>query len=147
MNDIIGQIFGSWIVLELLDELCINNRRMYKCICECGFIAKKRREHLINQVVRKCERCSMWNRKSEELKKYLGMKIGKRIILHFAEKDTSENSILVETQCQCGQINEIKLKNLINNKSLGCNDCAKEAKIKVLKANPYKGKKSVLKQV
>lgn len=125
-NDLIGAIFHSWVVLEELqiEEIGGKNRRIYKCICECGYISKQRRDYLVSGASTRCDRCSRSNQHYDELKLYIRKTYGFRTIIQFAEKDLSSDPTLVEVECICGSIAEVVLKQLKKGLANKCMNCS-----------------------
>ncbi len=80
---------------------------------------------LIHNRSTQCRKCYEQNSTISplDLSKEIGKKYGNRTILNFAEIDNPKG-IFIEVECDCGNIDEIMLNSLINDKCTKCTECS-----------------------
>jgi len=67
MLDLKGKYFNSWLVLEEV-ERDKHNKRVWKCLCECGKIKNITQDNLTTNKSKSCRDCSLTLRKSRPKK-------------------------------------------------------------------------------
>lgn len=88
-EDLSGQIFGRWHVLE--DRGVRGRKRFYLCQCECGAQHEVRYDRLVNGESTQCKACAreqiasrgMMQADPEEVKAYLSNHTVKDTMLHY----------------------------------------------------------------
>lgn len=122
MVDITGQRFGKLIALEPTEERK-HTSVVWKCLCDCGNICYATREGLrvgdnVSCGCKKSDKSEAVSRREE----LIGKEYGLLKIIGVSSNLDSRNLPLVICQCNCGNIKEISLNNLItgNTQSCGC---------------------------
>ena len=120
--DLTGQRFGHLVVLKLDEENKSKNAK-WICKCDCGNIVSKASQSLRNGEAtccdfRKCE-CGKHNYRD-----ITGQRFGRLIALKPTER-RSNNSIVWECKCDCGNVCYISVSSLVNERTRSCG-CLKQ---------------------
>lgn len=120
----IGEKFQSLTVIKLDDEYNEQLRKErnlglrssapihYICQCDCGNILSVGKNSLKNRKISGCNKCSM-----TYLKDYIGKTINSWTINDIVIKN---NKYYFNCTCECGNVKNVNVYNIINNKSLNC---------------------------
>jgi len=120
MNNIIGNKFGKWMVIEENGRNS-NGDRLYKCRCECGYIKDYRKHDLINLISKQCKNCY-----TNELIKSKDEMIGKNFGFWSVVdkvKIINRNEWYYRCVCKCGTMKNISSWHLKSGKSTKCHRC------------------------
>lgn len=111
--DLTGMVFNNWKVLHF-----VGNRR-YNCECLiCKNTSLVLNYHLVSGASTKCRQCNGTSPKPLEV----GKKYGKLTILNCFIKN---GNTYCNVECDCGNINEISVSSIINQKVSMCYSCGK----------------------
>lgn len=120
-KDITNQRFGRLVVLEKTDKRTSNRSIIWKCLCDCGNICEISQDSL-NRGTQSCGCLQREKVKQNRINKgynLIGKRFGKLVPIKLL-LDKKERTWLC--QCDCGQICEVKSRQLLNNhiSSCGC---------------------------
>lgn len=120
-KDLIGQRFGSWVVIGPADKSGYD-----RCRCDCGTERDVLRESLTRGVSKSCgcvhTRSEAQLKMDERRKKegdLTGKQFGRWTVLRRAEKEG-----YFTCQCECGTIKDVYRHSLLSGMSTGCQRCA-----------------------
>lgn len=107
----IGEKYNSLTVIDFVPRKSTN--QYWLCKCDCGNTSIVSMAHLKTNHTKTCGKC-----------KWIGKKFGLLTVIEETSKRTSDNHIIVKCQCECGNIVEKGVDNLVKNQdsiSCGCN--------------------------
>ena len=118
-NDLSGQTFGRWKVLERAGKK--NGREYYLCECICGTRKEVYCYHLISGISKSCgcfRREAMKDRHLQNSADMIGKTFHELTVLERA--GIKENCILWKCRCSCGKIVEVTAYNLTSGRVKSC---------------------------
>lgn len=122
----IGEKYGKLTIVDIIPKYK-NNRTYYKCTCECGNIRYGLGYEIKNGKTYQCLECAEQTRKQKHRRDITGQKFGrlivKKMLPHF-----KENKTYVECQCDCGNIKNIVMSNVVNGHTSSCGCWEKESR-------------------
>lgn len=122
-RDLTGLRFGLLTVLEETNERQ-NGVRIWLCKCDCGNIVKKRHDNITS---RHSQSCGCLQKKSNFYQKVdiSGQKFGKLTPIEETDKRSGTSPIWI-CRCDCGNIVEVRKKNLLEGITRSCGCLRKE---------------------
>ena len=124
-KDITNQRFGRLVVLEKTDKRTSNRSIIWKCLCDCGNICEISQDSL-NRGTQSCGCLQKEKAKQNGINKgydLTGKRFGKLVPIKLL-LDKKERTWLC--QCDCGQMCEVKSKDLLRNHVFSCG-CLKKS--------------------
>ena len=125
-KDYTGQHFGKLTILSMMYESCGKTKAL--CRCECG---NKKIIDIQNVINGHTQSCGCFEKESRHNREHLIDISGQRFVMLVAVTPTKErssnNSVIWECQCDCGNITYTSYNNLNagTTKSCGCNKNSK----------------------
>lgn len=133
---LIGKQINKWAILDIVEHRGKDKGYIYaKCQCVCGTIRDVRLSKLLNN---ECQDCGCGHKERQKVrtkKKYeylINMTINGWTILDIIPPDDKHHKTFALCQCQCGTIKEVKLSDILNERSKDCGCGRKETMSKIL---------------
>ena len=121
----LGTRFGRLTVIELLEATNNMKKTIYRCKCDCGNTVDTSEFRLVKGERTSCG-CGARFRYAQEIEKYIGMKFGHLTVLGRNEASIGTHNTLMDCQCDCGKIIQVRLidlKNRSTTHAMMCRDC------------------------
>lgn len=120
-TDLTGQRFGKYLVV-CVSESSDKKYFLWKCKCDCGSFHDVRYWNLINKNSTGCSKC----KKPKKIKDLTGKQFGSWKVLCLSDIRYKHRFPQYICQCSCGNTKLICRSNLLQEKTIGCNECKHE---------------------
>lgn len=124
-QDLIGKTFGRWTVLSKSDVKTKDGALQWNCVCECGATGLVSGHNLRSGISSSCgcykrEKSSCALRKDE-----VGSRYGNFTVASFSHINSDRKAVW-RCECDCGNIELVKGKDLRNGSRVRCKQCSKK---------------------
>lgn len=129
-KDLTGMKFGELTVIEIADST--PNGKVWRCKCSCGKFTNVVSARLLSGKTKSCGHIKYEHKR---IKKLIGKKFGRLVIL-----SESERSGYCICECECGNIGEYYISNVVGGKTRSCG-CFQRDRVKEVLEEDLTGKR------
>lgn len=115
----IGGKFGKWTIVAAEAERNKFGKMQYKAQCECGVIKIARKDYFTSGVSSQCKACGIKAKRRPDY--FPGDRIHSWTVVEEGKNAWDERHYLCK--CVCGNEKNVRLRDLLRNKSKQCSSC------------------------
>lgn len=116
-DDLVGQRFGRWTVLEYIGD------KKHKCRCDCGNIGEVQNSMLKSGRSQSCGCLARELTSKNKLKDIRGLRSGKLVAVRLMNKRDNSKRCVWECKCDCGRTSYVRGQDLSAQTTQSCGNC------------------------
>ena len=118
-ENLIGQKFGKWLVINKSENRYKQGKTLWICKCECGTISEILGSQLKSGKTKGCGKGEC----ASNFKDLKGIRFGKLQVVEITDKQAANGNYYWRCLCDCGNYTDVQGSNLLNNITTGCGKC------------------------